>query len=130
MHRTEQIFDHVFELSLSFDDGAHAFQCFRLDGAFNQSNGMTLCHVIQTHAFGRFGLDAYLVHVDAEQIGDTCAHFACDGANFRGSQDEGCVDVDDAETSVVKFFKREVEKDGGVGIFPAGVAVLLVCANF
>ena len=60
--------------------------------------------------------------LDAEQVGDAGAHFAGDGRDFGRGQNQRGVDVDDAVAGVLQLFEREVEKDGGVGVFPARIA--------
>ena len=83
---------------------------------------MALGYVVEAEAFRSLGLDAYLVEMDGEQIGYADAHFTGDGRDFGGSEDEGDVDVDDAIAGVLELLGGEVEEDGGVGVFPAGVA--------
>ena len=72
--------------------------------------------------FGGFGFDAYLIDAQIEQVGDAGAHLVGDGRDFGRGQDQGGIDVDDAEAGVLQLLHGEVEEDGRVGVFPAGIA--------
>src|SRR5579863_2951591 len=118
----EQVVDYVFKLALAFDDGAHALQVFIVERAFHQGDGVALGDVIETEAFGGFGLDADLVEVDVEEFGDPGAHVSGDGGNFGRGEDQGAIDVDDLVAGVLELFESELDEDAGVGVFPARIA--------
>ncbi len=82
---------------------------------------MGLGYVVEAEAFGGFGFNADLIEFHAEQIRDADAHFSGYRRDFGCGQDERGVHVDDAVTGVLDLFEREVEEDGGVGVFPARV---------
>src|SRR5271169_832421 len=54
----DEVFNHVFQLLLALDDGAHTAKPFGVFDFFKQDNGVGLCYVIDVEAFGGFGLDA------------------------------------------------------------------------
>ena len=118
----EEVFDDVFKLALAFNDVAHALEAVALLCALEEDDGVALGNMVETETFRSFGLDADAVDGDVEEVGDTGTHFSGDGCNFWRGKNERSVDVDDAVAGVAYLFEGEIEKDGGVGIFPAWVA--------
>jgi hypothetical protein len=73
--------------------------------ALDEGDGVALGDVVEAEAFRGFGLDADLVELDGEQVGDAGAHIAGDGRDFGRGEDEGDVDVDDAVAGVLELLK-------------------------
>jgi hypothetical protein len=72
-------------------------------------------------AFGGLALDADVVDVEREEIGDALAHLAGDGDDFGLVHDEDAIDVDDFEADEGDLFECGAEEDGGVRALPFGV---------
>src|SRR5271165_6702131 len=122
MDLADKILDHIFELLVALHDGAHAAQIFRIFHLFEQDNGVGLRDVIDVETFRSFGLDANIGWAHVQEFGDALAKFGGDGTDFWRGQDQRGVNIQNAITGVLNFFESQVEKDGGVGVFPAWIA--------
>jgi hypothetical protein len=109
-------------LALGFNYGRHAAQLVGLHGALNEGDGMALGNVVEVQTFGGFGLDAYLIDPNSQEIRDMGAHFSGHWKDLGSGQNERGVDVHDLIAGVLEFFQGEIEEDGGIGVFPAGIA--------
>jgi len=91
-----------------------------IDG-FEQDDDVSDCRSILGEAFGGLALDADVVDVDAEEVGDALAHLSRERDDLGAVHDEDAVDVDDLEADEGDFFERGFEENGGVGALPLGV---------
>ncbi len=92
----------------------------QVDG-FEQDDDVGYGGAVLGEAFGGLALDADVVDVDAEEVGDALAHLAGQGNDLGAVHDEDAVDVDDFEADEGDLFERGLEEEGGVGALPLGV---------